>query len=258
MRILITGKHSFIGKSIKYYLKDNNSFTLNEVSVRDDNWKNLSFKNYDVIIHLAALVHKNGRNYSLKDYEKVNVELTLDIAKKAIEEGVGKFIFFSSMAVFGKVKVIKRDTQLNPISNYGISKLKAENSLKDLVKNTNMSLTIIRPPMVYGAGASGNAFLIEKISKLLCFFPETFNRKSFLSVENLIKRLIEEFKNKKNQIIHPHDPKYFSTYQLFSYYRFLSHKKAYPMKIFGFILSKFIFINFINKIFGDLYYDFYD
>jgi UDP-glucose 4-epimerase len=258
MRILITGKNSYIGNSFKNFLKDKPQYQVDEISVREDSWKSVSFKGYDVIIHLAALVHKNERKYTLKDYQKVNVELTIDIANKAIDEGVSKFIFLSTMAVYGKAKVINKGTALNPITNYGITKLHAEEKLNLLVKKSNLTLTIIRPPMIYGSGAKGNPNLIEKLSKLSCVFPESLNRKSFLSMDKLSQIIFENLSNTKNNTIHPKDSNNQTTYQLFKYYRSIQNKKSYPMKIIGSILRALTFIGFINKVFGDLYYDFND
>jgi UDP-glucose 4-epimerase len=258
MRILITGKNGYIGNSFKNFLKDKKEYQVEEISVRDDSWKSLSFKGFDVIIHLAALVHKNERKYTLSDYERVNVELTLNIAKKASKEGVGKFIFFSTMAVFGKVKAIKKDTPLCPITKYGITKLKAEQALKSFIEDTNISLTIIRPPMIYGIGAKGNPGLIEKFSKYISIFPETFNRRSFISMENLNRILLNQLNFFEDKILHPQDLNYLTTFQLFRYYRSNFNKRAFPMVILGYIIKNLTFLGFINKVFGDLYYDFTD
>lgn len=258
MRILITGKNSYIGNSFKTFLNDKPEYQVNEISVRDDSWRFFSFKGYDVVIHLAALVHQNERKYHISEYEKVNVKLTFDIANKALNDGVKKFIFFSSMAVFGKTKEIKRNSPLVPITKYGITKLKAEEVMKSLVKGSKMSLTIIRPPMIYGPGAKGNPNFIEKLSKFSCIFPESFNIKSFLSIDKLNLILLENLSINKNIIIHPKDSKNQTTFQLFQYYRSIINKKAYPMKILGYLLRILSFIGFIKKVFGDLYYDFDD
>jgi UDP-glucose 4-epimerase len=258
MRILITSRNSYIGNSLRSFLRDKKDFFVNEISVRDYNWKSVSFKDYDTIIHLAAIVHKNERNYSLKYFEKVNIDLTVDIARKAIEDGVKKFIFFSTMAVYGKTAVIKKDSPTNPITKYGISKLKAEEALISLTSQSKITLTIIRPPMIYGVGAKGNPNILEKFSKFCCFFPETNNKRSFISIDNLINTLIQDFDNKKNSILHPQDPNYLTTFQLFSYYCSKRNIKPYPLKLIGYLIRKLFFIRSLHKIFGNLYYDFVD
>jgi UDP-glucose 4-epimerase len=258
MRILITGKNSYIGNSLRSFLKDKKDFLVKEINVRDYNWKLSSFKDYDTIIHLAALVHKNERKQSLKEFEKVNIDLTIDIAKKAIKDGVKKFIFFSTMAVYGQTFVIKKDSPTIPTTKYGITKLKAEEALISLTAQSNITLTIIRPPMIYGVGAKGNPSYLEKLSKLCCFFPETNNKRSFISIDNLVNTIIQDFQIKKNRIIHPHDPEYSSTFQLFSYYCSKNNIKPHPMRLIGFFINKLLFIRSINKVFGNLFYDFFD
>ena len=64
MKILITGKNSYIGNSFKKFLKEKPEYQVEDISVRDENWKSFSFKGFDVIIHLAALVHKNESKYT--------------------------------------------------------------------------------------------------------------------------------------------------------------------------------------------------
>lgn len=258
MRILITGGNSYIGNSLRIFLKDKKDFFVNEISVRDFNWKAVSFKGYDTIIHLAAIVHKNEKKYSLKEFEKINVDLSIDLAKKAIQEGVKKIIFFSTMAVYGKTSIIKKDSPKIPITKYGISKFKAEEALISLTANSKTTLTIIRPPMIYGVGAKGNPSFLEKFSRLCSFFPETNNKRSFLSIDNLLKIIIQDFDNNKNRIIHPQDPHYHTTFQLFNYYCSKRNIKAYPLRLLGFIISKLLFIRLLDKIFGNLYYDFVD
>jgi len=258
MRILITGKDGYIGNSLYNFFRGKSGFIVDQINVRDDTWKLSSFKAYDVIIHLAALVHKNERKYTFKEYEKVNIDLTTDLAKKAIEEGVKKFIFFSTMAVFGKAIRIYRNSPLIPVSKYGITKMKAEEILLTLFRNSDKYLTILRPPMIYGPGAKGNPSSIEKLSKFLNFFPETNNKKSFLSIDNLIQTISEDLYINKVRIIHPQDPNLKSTFDLFDYYCSINNKKAYSLRLIGHLLSKLLFIRFLNKVFGNLYYDFLD
>jgi UDP-glucose 4-epimerase len=258
MRLLITGKNSYIGNSLRNFLRDKNAIFVDQISVRDDTWKSSSFKDYDVIIHLAALVHKNERKYTFKEYEEVNINLTNDLAKKAIEEGVKKFIFFSTMAVFGKATRINRNSPLVPVSKYGITKMKAEEKLLHLFSNSDKYLTIIRPPMIYGPGAKGNPALIEKLSKNFSFFPESNNKRSFLSIDNLIQTITADLDKNENRILHPQDSIRKSTFQLFNYYRSKKNTKAYPLKLLGSLIRKLLFIPFLNKVFGDLYYNFVD
>ena len=54
--------------------------------------KSTSFKDYDVLIHTAALVHNNSPQARLTDYMQVNMLLTKQLAQKAKAEDVKQFI----------------------------------------------------------------------------------------------------------------------------------------------------------------------
>ncbi|MDE8688077.1 NAD-dependent epimerase/dehydratase family protein, partial [Streptococcus gordonii] len=104
-----------------------------ELDVQKDTWKSHDFSQYDVIFHVAAIVHlSNPASEMASVYQRVNTQLPFDLAQKAKKEGVSQFIFMSSMSVYGEIKgpgVITRDTIPAPQSMYGKSKLLAEQLL---------------------------------------------------------------------------------------------------------------------------------
>jgi UDP-glucose 4-epimerase len=102
MRILITGKNSYIGNSVKAWLNEKEPFFfVDEVSLRNVDLKTVSFKNYDVIFHVAGIAHIFSNKKLLTEYFKVNRDVAIEVAKKAKQEGVKQFIFTSSMAIYG-------------------------------------------------------------------------------------------------------------------------------------------------------------
>ena len=119
-------------------------------------------------------------------------------------------------------------------------------------------MTILRPPMIYGIGAPGNPHFIEVLSKFSPFFPETFNVRSFIHIDNLLMVMFVDLKNIGLKILHPHDPVKLSNFELYSKYRYYIKKKAFKLNLLGLILKRFSFVYFIDKIFGNLYYDFND
>ena len=58
-------------------------YSITLISLRDNAWKLMSFVNYDIIIHTAALVHNSKKDIALSEYDKVNYLLTLALAEKA-------------------------------------------------------------------------------------------------------------------------------------------------------------------------------
>ena len=99
--ILITGVHGYIGNALKDKLIEQ-GHQVDQINVRNQLWKSTSFKDYDVLIHTAALVHNNSPQARLSDYMQVNMLLTKQLSQKAKAEDVKEFIFISNMEVYGK------------------------------------------------------------------------------------------------------------------------------------------------------------
>lgn len=141
---------------------------------------------FDVVIHLAALVHNPGAPEAL--YREVNAEATARLVDLSQQTSVRQFIFVSTVAVFGDGTegVVSEDDFPKPTTAYGISKLEAERYLQ---KNATASCayTIVRPTTVYGPFDRGN---IQRLFRLARkgFVPipgNGENQKSFVFSENL-------------------------------------------------------------------------
>ena len=143
----------------------------------------------DVIVHLAGVAH--NKNHSVDEFKKVNVDGTLQLARKALQTNVKRFIFMSSIGVNGNSThgraFTEQDTP-NPINDYTISKYQAEIALEELFKDTKTDLVIIRPPLIYAHDAPGNfASLLKLIYMGLPLpFGCTNNKRSFISIHNLV------------------------------------------------------------------------
>src|SRR5207248_4251633 len=82
---------------------------------------------------------------------------------------------------------------LTPRGLYGISKAAAEAGLKALAQDGGIRITVIRPPLVYGAGAKGNFALLAKAVRrgIPLPFAAIRNRRAFVSVENLASFIVQ-------------------------------------------------------------------
>ncbi len=170
-------------------------------------------KGADTVIHCAAIVHKKEKKYA-SQYDTVNFELTVELAKKAKQEGVRHFIFISTMAVYGIGEgEIKADTPLSPVTLYGKSKLKAENSLKEL-EDESFGISIVRPPMVYGRGCPGNYGRLSRLSHILPVIPLTDGKKSFIYIENLAHFITDLTEKSNFGTFMPMDGRYMSASEL--------------------------------------------
>lgn len=218
-RILITGKNSYIGTYLSNYLSAfAQDYVVDELDLRTSDWVNASFENYDTIFHVAALVHqKRSHDPSIsKAYTDVNCNLALRCAKKAKAEGVRQFLFISSMSIYGQIPkgtdclTITKETPPHPTSDYGKSKLQAEEALLPL-ESCSFHVAILRPPMIYGPGCPGNYRQLSRIARILPVFPKVTNQRSMLYIENFCAYIRHLIDNNANGIHFPQNASYTNT-----------------------------------------------
>lgn len=181
-KILITGANSYIGTSFEKYVKENygSEFQVETVDMIDGSWRDKDFSGFDVVFHVAGIAHADVGNVSeevKKKYYAVNTDLSIETAKKAKADGVSQFVFMSSAIVYGdsapagKEKRITRDTEPQPANFYGDSKWQADKGVREL-EDENFTVTVLRPPMIYGKGSKGNYPTLAKLAKKLPLFPD--------------------------------------------------------------------------------------
>ena len=189
MNILIIGKGSYIGTSIKKYIGEEH--VVREFDSVGGELTDSLFESVDCVVHVAAIVHrKDVKDYTA--YKSVNVDLPYKVATIAKKNKVKQFVFFSSMAVYGVPKslngnIINSQTVCMPSSHYGRSKYEAESEIEKL-RDNSFAVSIIRPANVYGKNCSGNYMkLIEKIVRHLPFIPKAYEdaKQGFIYIDNL-------------------------------------------------------------------------
>lgn len=235
--ILITGAGSYIGKSLEHYLNQwQDCYHVETVDLVGEDWRARSFAGFDVVFHVAAIVHQPGSKNDPEQallYDRVNHLLAVETAKKAKAEGVKQFLFMSSESVYGltaavgKQVVITKDTPLNPVDNYGISKKKAEEGLQQLAGDT-FRLAILRPPMIYGKGCKGNYQTLAKLAKKLPLFPWVDNQRSMLYIENFTEFVRLLIDREDQGIFCPQDGEYVCTSEMVRWIA-EAHGRTIPM-----------------------------
>ncbi|TCD46262.1 NAD-dependent epimerase/dehydratase family protein [Streptococcus sp. X16XC17] len=254
-KVLITGANSYIGGSLITYLGNQPEYIFEELDVRTDSWKTFDFSRYDVIFHVAAIVHKNEKSVNPTLYDKVNKELPIELATIAKKSGVGQFIFLSSMSVYGnKEAVITQQTPENPSTFYGKSKLAAENGLKELDDNS-FKVLIIRPPMVYGPKATGNYTRLSKLAQFTSIFPKFENQRSMIFIDNLSEFIKQGIDREVSGLFFPQNSEFVNTSQLVKMIREVNGKKTLLVSLLNPIVGALMSVNQINKMFGSLVYD---
>lgn len=214
MNVLITGQNGYIAKKLYSYLLDRRH-DVSFLNVRQDVWRHSSFEDIDCVVHLAGIVHNSSNDP--QEYQRVNVDLTAALARKAKDENVPQFIFISSMAVFGKsdeflpLNEITAQTPLLPQTLYGKSKMSAE---KEVEKIYGDRACIVRPPMVYGENCTGNYRRLRELVLRFKIVPHYENRRSMIYVHNLCELLRLLIENTGAGIFHPQDAEFLPTYEI--------------------------------------------
>lgn len=220
-RVLITGKNSYIGTSFEKYVLEHykDLFKVDTLDMIDGSWKESDFSYYDIVFHVAGIAHVDVGNVSNQEKEKyiaVNTNLAIDTCKKAKLDGVKQFVFMSSASIYGdsssyrKNKLIDKDTEPSPTSLYGISKLQADQGVREFA-DESFVVTVLRPPMIYGKGCKGNYPSLAKLAKKLIIFPNINNERSMLYIENLCEFLCKVMDKSEGGVFWPQNAEYTRT-----------------------------------------------
>jgi UDP-glucose 4-epimerase len=114
-------------------------------------------KGVNAVFHLAAKLHINNPDPSLAtEYRRVNVEGTRTILEAAQHSGVRRFVFFSTISVYGPTKarqVFDETSPLRPSSLYTKTKCEAE---EFVLGNASDIAVVLRLAAVYGPRVKGN------------------------------------------------------------------------------------------------------
>lgn len=268
-KICITGASGFIGRSLCKSLinlkiptialvRNRNSF-LNFLRIEQIQFDELNSKNNlkKYLSDCHCIVHCAGRAYDKKIrsdvYNLENVELTKKIAEYAVDQGVKRFVFLSSIKVNGestnkynKITTFKNHDEPNPEDDYGKSKFQAENVLLDIASKTGLEVVIVRLPLVYGVGVRGN---LNKLIKLINLkFPLPFkgirNKRSLIGIDNVVDLIIKciERPNASGKTFLVSDGKDLSTTELI---KLIASAMGQSVKLFSFPVSLLKFFGFI-------------
>ena len=156
MKYIVTGGAGFIGSNlVDRLLKDGHNVVIIDNLENDEsrqrieskvfsNWENnnLNFVNEDIatmtdfsmlngadgMFHLAALPQVQPSIDNPVKFHSVNVNGTLNMLVACKEVGIKRFVFSSSSAVYGNVKTLptNENLDLNPVSPYGLHKVMGE------------------------------------------------------------------------------------------------------------------------------------
>ncbi|MEH6583430.1 MAG: NAD-dependent epimerase/dehydratase family protein [Halioglobus sp.] len=206
MKCLVSGATGFIGREVCRQLDDrgvsfvalsrsggflagvDNPTLPVDLAVEQVGEKQLS--GVDVVFHLAGIAHQKA---PASAYEQVNFRATLGLAAAAAVAGVKVFIYLSSVKAMGDPRGSERRTEDNctePCDPYGLSKRQSELELQAQYADSPMSVVILRPALVYGAGVAGNFHLLSRAVRAGMPRPPELGGRSMVAREDLVNVML--------------------------------------------------------------------
>lgn len=217
MKVLVTGANGFVGAALVERLLADAPSTEIVAIVRSpacdfpkrverilvdgideaNDWCD-ALKGCEVVVHLAARVHvmQEATDDPLEEFRRVNVQGTLNLAWQVAAAGIRSFVFVSSIKVNGEATELGRpftaDDAPMPMDAYAVSKLEAEQGLREIALQTGLEVVIIRPPLTYGPGVKAN--FAAMMRGLKCGVPlplgAIYNQRSLVALDNLVDLLV--------------------------------------------------------------------
>lgn len=162
---LLTGASGFLGARIIELLGRKNITTIGRNRINDiicDLTEEIpDIPPHKVIVHAAGLAHFIPKTeQERQSFFHVNVDGSLNLMHAIEKSGQlpNSFIFISSVSVYGlqSGKMIKENAPLLATDPYGLSKIHAEEIIREWGKRNSVKVTILRLPLLIGEDAPGN------------------------------------------------------------------------------------------------------
>ena len=214
-KVAITGSRGFLGLHLARGLISRNfsvlglstSFnkTLSEPINSQTSYLNVDYKSVKniadslsdstALVHLAGPAHKKHFN-SIDHYNYHLSECIgplVNTARASLKANIKHFIYISTIGVHGRSSQIPLTeySPIQPYDSYSIGKYTCELLLPHIFHDSDVKLTILRPPLIYGANCPGNFRSLLSHAQTLPLIPfgSITSLKSFVYVENLVSAI---------------------------------------------------------------------
>jgi nucleoside-diphosphate-sugar epimerase len=172
MKVLVTGHHGYIGSVLTplvaaagHDVTGLDTFLYRgcdlgppaawaptvERDVRDVSVDDLA--GFDAVVHLAALSNDPIGDLNRDWTYSINLDGSVELARRAKEAGVGRFVFASSCSMYGAAagdELVSEEAPLRPLTAYAESKVRGEEALFELA-DADFAPVSMRNATAYGA-----------------------------------------------------------------------------------------------------------
>ena len=206
--ILLTGASSYVGAAIRAALEQQGQSLRLLARAADaiiaaprgesQQWDMASgddlprgvFDGVTAIIHCAGLAHRHADE---RDYQRLNVEATSELARWAVDAGVPHFIYVSSLNVVpfdAPSAGDPADHYPEPKERYAASKWRAEQSLRPILSGSHCQLTVLRPGLVYDVELTANLKTVKSVLRWWPWLLPSVGRRSMVARGDLVTLLV--------------------------------------------------------------------
>ncbi len=197
LKVGVTGASGFIGrhlvtalekvKGVDFACFGGDLLNITDVEKYFENNPNIS-----QVIHLAGSFAGDFNTLVAS-----NVVTTNNLLEVATKNKVNKIIFASTGAVYGEPlnNKSKEDDPLNPVTEYGLTKMFAEEIVKYYARMENIKYIILRFPNVYGPGNSKgviyNFLRSIKENGMVSVYGDGSQTRNYLFVADAVNAIIK-------------------------------------------------------------------
>ncbi len=166
----------------------------------------------DAVVHLAGFVDPAESVRRPLFTHDVNVSGTLNVLDACVQNGVGRFVFASSAAVYGDGNPLplREECDLRPVSPYAASKVSAEFYCKMFGDCYGLNCVVLRFFNVYGLGQGTNSYagVITKFlssglrGESLTVYGDGTQTRDFVNVKDVVGAVVKalSFKSSKTEV----------------------------------------------------------